>query len=81
MVEASGGTPPTIRELTEEMGLDPTRHLSSVYYALSELVWLGLAEKQIPESVGIYVPVIPGDPVDWEALEGGDGAGEALEDS
>jgi hypothetical protein len=79
MVEA-GGDPPTIRELTEEMGLNPRRHTSTVWYSLKELEELELIEKQVPQSVGIYVPVIPEDPVDWKALEGGDGAGEAVEE-
>jgi hypothetical protein len=78
--KAELGIPPTIRQLTEGMGLDVNAHLSSVYYALAELVDFGLVEKRVPTTAGLYVPTLPPDEVDWEALEGDGDGREALEE-
>jgi len=75
------GIPPTIRLLVTKMGLTEEGFVSSVYYALQDLVDMGLVEKRVPVSVGMYVPVLPPDKVDWETL-GGDGDGrETMEES
>lgn len=75
------GVPPTTRQLTERLGLSVNRHLSSVYYTLLDLQELGLIEKQVPGSVGMYVPVLSPDEVNWETLEGDGDGRETLEES
>ena len=75
------GVPPTIRLLVAKMGLSEESFVSSIYYALQELMEMGLVEKRVPITSGMYVPVLPPDEVDWETL-GGDGDGrETMEGS
>jgi hypothetical protein len=76
------GVPPTIRLLVSKMGLAEEGFVSVVYYALQDLMEMGLVEKRVPISSGMYVPILPPDGIDWKALEGGDGDGrETLEGS
>lgn len=69
------GIPPTIRLLVSKLGLTEEGFVSVVYYALQDLMEMGLVEKQVPISMGMYVPVLPADQVDWKTLLGGDGDG------
>jgi len=67
--------PPTIRQITERMGLSPESHTSSVYYALQrlkekELIGITLAR-------GIYKPTTDL----TTALEELDNGGETLEEA
>ena len=68
------GIPPTIRLLVAKMGLSEEGFVSVVYYALQDLMEMGLVEKRVPTTSGMYVPVLSPDEVDWETL-GGDGDG------
>ena len=76
------GIPPTIRLLVTKMGLTEEGFVSSVYYALQDLVDMGLVEKRVPVTSGMYVPVLSPDEVDWEnpGGDGGDGR-ETVESS
>jgi predicted transcriptional regulator len=76
------GIPPTIRLLVSKLGLTEEGFVSVVYYALQDLVEMGLVEKRMPVTAGLYVPMLPPDRVDWETLEGGNSDGrETLEGS
>ena len=74
------GIPPTIRLLVSKLGLTEEGFVSVVYYALQELMELGLVQKRVPISTGMYVPMLSPDEVDWETL-GGDGDGRETVES